>query len=132
MYTALQQGAIDGTELVYDNITSGNLHEVLDYVIETKHFLLINFEVISSQWFNSLPKDYQNILVEECDKAGLETSYAIQENTEKLKKIVQEKGMTIITDVDMEAFQKAGEGAYKALDLLGVREQVYEELKSVK
>lgn len=132
VYTAIQQGAIDGAELVYDNITGANLFEVLKYVVETKHFLLVNFEVVSSKWFNSLPKEYQQILEEECDKAGLETSYEIERNTEEIKKFVQQKGMTIITDIDMEAFKKAGEGAYRALNLMQVRDEVRKQMEAVK
>jgi len=131
IYTGLQQNAVDGAELVYDNITAGNLYEVLDYVNETGHFLLINFQVVSSKWFNSLPEEYQKILVEECDKAGLETSYLIQENTEKVKEIVQEKGMTIVEDVDKEAFMEAGKAAYEVLGLTEVREQIYQELEAL-
>lgn len=132
IYTGLQQGAVDGAELVYDNITAGKLYEVLKYVDETGHFLLINFEVISKKWFDSLPAEYQKILVEECDKVGLETSYKIQENTEATKKVVQEKGMIVISDVDIEAFKKAGVDAYKALNLMGPREQVFKELAQQK
>lgn len=132
IYTALQQGAVDGAELVYDNITAGKLYEVLKYVNETGHFLLINFQVISSKWFDQLPADYQKVLVEECDKTGLETSYLIEKNTEAVKKIVQEKGMQIITDVDLEAFKKAGIKAYEVLNLLEARERVLQEMASVK
>lgn len=132
IYTALQQGAVDGAELVYDNITAGKLYEVIKFVDETGHFLLINFQVISSKWFDSLPADYQKILTEECDKAGLETSYQIQENTEAVKKIVQEKGMTVISDIDIEAFKEAGKAAYEKLDLMGAREQVFKELAEIK
>lgn len=128
MYTAIQQGAIEGAELVYDNIFDQSLHEVLEYVNETGHFLLINFEVISAQWFKSLPEEYQKILVEECDRAGLEVSYQIQENTEALKQRVAEAGMVIHTDIDIDAFKKAGLAAYEKMGLLEVREMIYKEL----
>ncbi len=131
IYTGLQQGAVDGAELVYDNITAGNLYEVLDYVVETGHFLLINFQVVSSKWFDSLPEEYQQILVEECDKAGLETSYLIAENTAKVKETVQEEGMTVIEDIDLEAFMEAGKAAYEVLGLTEVREQLYKELETI-
>ena len=71
-------------------------------------------------------------MVEECDKAGLETSYQIQENTEAVKKIVQEKGMTVISDLDIEAFKKAGKKAYEVLNLMEAREQVFKEMAQVK
>lgn len=128
IYPALQQRAADGVELVYDNIIDASLYEVLRYVNETKHFLLINFEVISEKWFRSLPEEYQKILVEECNRAGLETSYLIQENTNKVRQEVQRRGMVIITDVDLEAFRKAGEAAYERLGLAEVRRQLYQEL----
>ncbi len=131
IYTGLQQGAVDGAELVYDNITAGNLYEVLDYVNETGHFLLINFQVVSNKWFQSLPEEYKKILVEECDKAGLETSYLIAEKTAETKQIVQDKGMTVIEDVNLEAFKEAGLAAYEKLNLLDDREQIYKELEQV-
>jgi len=132
MYSAIQQKAIDGAELVYDNIGDQSLNEVLDYVNETAHFLLINFQVISADWFNKLPEEYQQILVEECDKAGIETSYLIQENTENVKALAQANGMTIVTDIDMAAFQEAGKAAYEKLGLLEVKEQITKELNELK
>ena len=99
MYSALQSKAIDGCELVYANIVGGNLYEVLKYSSETGHILLINFEVTSAKWFNSLPPEYQQIVVEECDKAGLETSRKIMEQLEEEhKQTCIEKGMEIVTD----------------------------------
>ncbi len=128
IYPALQQRAIDGAELVYDNIIDGSLYEVLRYVNETKHFLLINFEVVSEKWFRSLPAEYQRILVEEANRAGLETSRFIEANTAKVREEVQRRGMTIITDIDYDAFRKAGEAAYERLGLAEVRRQLYQQL----
>jgi len=131
IYTALQQKAVDGAELVYANIFGANLFEVLKYVSETKHFLLINFEVVSSKWFDSLPEEYQKILVEECDRAGLETSYGMEEGIPDFRKRAQEKGMTIIQDIDIEAFKEAGKAAYEVLGIADVREQIIKELEAL-
>jgi len=131
IYTALQQKAVDGAELVYANIFGANLFEVLKYVSETKHFLLINFEVVSAKWFDSLPEEYQKILVEECDRAGLETSYGMEEGIPDFRKRAEEKGMTIIQDIDIEAFKEAGKAAYEVLGIADVREQIIKELKAL-
>ncbi|MBE3113454.1 MAG: C4-dicarboxylate TRAP transporter substrate-binding protein [Actinobacteria bacterium] len=131
IYTALQQKAADGAELVYANIFGANLFEVLKYVSETKHFLLINFEVVSSKWFDSLPEEYQKILVEECDRAGLETSYGMEEGIPDFRKRAEEKGMTIIQDIDIEAFKEAGKAAYEVLGIADVREQIIKELEAL-
>lgn len=130
IYTAIQTKAVDGAELVYANIVGGKLYEVLKYASETGHILLINFEVVSSKWFNTLPPEYQKILVEECDKAGVNTSLSImKELNEKFKQEVISKGVQVITDPDIDAFMKAGEGAYKVLKLLDARDQLLKEVK---
>jgi len=128
MYPALQQKAIDGVELVYNNIPAGRFYEVLKYASETAHIMLINFEVISAKFFNSLPANYQRILVEECDKAGLETSKKIFASEKEVKKQLIAKGMTAVEDCDIAAFKKVGEKAYEALKITDAKNQVYKEL----
>ena len=128
IYPGLQQRAIDGAELVYPNITAANLHEVLSHGSETGHILLVNFQVVSSQWFDSLPEDYQTALVEECRAAGQETSELIRQAAEEAKAQLIERGMTIIEDVDRETFREAGQQAYETLGIAEARDQVHREI----
>jgi tripartite ATP-independent transporter DctP family solute receptor len=128
MYPALQQKAIDGVELVYNNIPAGRFYEVLKYADETAHIMLINFEVISAKFFNSLPANYQKILVDECDKAGLETSKKIFASEKEVKKQLIAKGMVAVEDCDIAAFKKAGEKAYEVLKITDAKNQVYKEM----
>jgi len=129
MYPALQQKVVDGVELVYNNIPAGRFYEVLKYVSETGHIMLVNFEVISAKWFNALPAHYQEILVEECDKAGIETSKLIIEKLEKeVKADLIKRGMIVVDNVDLPAFRKAGEKAYEVLNIADVKAKVFKEL----
>jgi TRAP-type transport system periplasmic protein len=128
MYPGLQQKAIDGVELVYNNIPAGRFYEVLKYVSETRHIMLINFEVISAKFFNSLPADYQKILVEECDKAGEETSKRIFQLEAEVKKDLQKRGMTVVDNVNLAAFRKAGDKAYEVLKISQAKEAVHKEI----
>ncbi|MES2685306.1 MAG: C4-dicarboxylate TRAP transporter substrate-binding protein [Pseudomonadota bacterium] len=128
MYPALQQKAIDGVELVYNNIPGGRFYEVLKYANETKHIMLINFEVVSSKWFDTLPKDYQAALVEECDKAGEDTSRDILRLEGEVRTQLKGRGMTIVQDVDLAAFRKAGDKAYEVLKLTDVKNAVHKEI----
>jgi tripartite ATP-independent transporter DctP family solute receptor len=127
MYPALQQKAIDGVELVYNNIPAGRFYEVLKYASETSHIMLINFEVISAKFFNSLPANYQKILLDECDKAGLETSKKIFASEKEVKKELIAKGMVAVEDCDIAAFKKAGEKAYEVLKITDAKAKVYKE-----
>jgi TRAP-type transport system periplasmic protein len=129
MYPALQSKVMDGVELVYNNIPAGRFYEVLKYVTESRHIMLVNFEAISAKWFNSLPPDYQNILVEECDKAGIETSKLIMEKLEKeVKADLIKRGMIVVDNVDIAAFKKAGEKAYEVLKISDVKNKVFKEI----
>jgi tripartite ATP-independent transporter DctP family solute receptor len=130
MYPALQQKAMDGVELVYNNIPAGRFYEVLKYVSETHHIMLVNYEVISSKWFNALPPDYQKILVEECEKAGIETSKLIMDKLEKEVKadLTTKRGMIVVDNVDIPAFKKAGEKAYEVLKIADVKKKIFDEI----
>jgi tripartite ATP-independent transporter DctP family solute receptor len=128
MYPGLQQQAIDGVELVYANIPGGRFYEVLKYANETRHIMLINFQVVSSQWFDALPAEHQTVLVEECKTAGRETSEKIAAAADAIKADLQTKGMEIVTDVDIEAFRKAGEKAYEALGIADAKKALDAEM----
>ena len=129
MYPGLQQRAIDGVELVWNNIPAGRFNEVLRYGNETRHILLINFQVVSARWFQGLPAEYRTALVEECRKAGQETSRRIVELEDKVRKDLQAKGMTVVSDIDIEAFKRAGARAYEVLGITDAYEAVQREMR---
>jgi len=128
MYPGLQQKAIDGVELVYNNIPGGRFYEVLKFANETRHIMLINFEVVSAKWFASLPAEYQRILVEECDRAGEATSRRIFQLENEVEQDLKKRGMTVVEDVDLAAFRKAGDKAYEVLKIKDAKDQVYKEI----
>ena len=128
MYPGLQQRAIDGVELVYNNIPGGKFYEVLKFANETKHIMLINFEVVSAKWFDSLPQDYQQALIEECDKAGEATSKHIFKLEAEVEQQLKGRGMTIVKDADLAAFRRAGDRAYEVLKIKDAKDAVYREI----
>lgn len=130
VFLGIEQGSVDGADLVYRNVTGAKLYDVAKYMSETSHILLINFEIMSKAYFDKLPPEYQQILVEECDRAGLETSKRMEEEAIQLKDELRKNGVTIIekSEIDLEAFKAAGEKAYETLGLTQVRDEIYKEL----
>jgi TRAP-type transport system periplasmic protein len=128
MYPGLQQRAIDGVELVYNNIPGPRFYEVLKYVSETGHIMLINFQVVSAKWFATLPNDVQTALVEECQAAGNETSQQILTSEQVVKADLIKRGMTVVDKVDLAAFRKAGEEAYRKLNVVDAKNAVHQEI----
>jgi TRAP-type C4-dicarboxylate transport system substrate-binding protein len=101
---------------------------VLKHANETKHIMLINFEVVSAKWFDGLPKELQQILIEECDKAGEETSKEIFRLEAEVEQQLKGRGMTINKDVDLAAFRKAGDKAYEVLNIQDAKATVHKEI----
>jgi tripartite ATP-independent transporter DctP family solute receptor len=128
MYPALQQRAIDGVELVYNNIPGGRFYEVLKFANETRHIMLLNFEVVSAKFFDGLPPDYEKALVEECNNVGAQTSARVLKLEDEVREQLRKRGMTIVQDVDIAAFRKAGEQAYQKLNLMDARRAVYADI----
>lgn len=130
LYSGIQTKTVDGAGNVNVNTYNGKLYEVAEYLIETKHILLINFEIVSAKWFNSLPVEYQKILQEECDRAGQEVSREVEQFSEEAKAKLAEAGMIIIPyeDIDIPAFKAAGISAYEKLGILADYKQVQSEI----
>jgi tripartite ATP-independent transporter DctP family solute receptor len=127
VYPGMQTKAIDGAELSFTAGYNMKFYEVAKYACDTRHILLINFEVISSKWFNALPAAYQKILEEECDKAGLEVSRNYMDVLDpQSAKDLAAKGVTIVpaSEIDLAAFRAAGEAAYQKLSLTEARNKI--------
>jgi hypothetical protein len=50
------------------------------------------------------------------------------EAADKAEATLRERGMTIVEDVDKEAFRAAGEAAYEALGLVDAKNKVHAEI----
>lgn len=64
VYTALQQGTIDGLDNPIDTYFRLKHHEAAPNVTLTKHGALSDSIVVSKLWFDQLPKDLQELLLE--------------------------------------------------------------------
>ncbi|MDR1932899.1 MAG: C4-dicarboxylate TRAP transporter substrate-binding protein [Spirochaetales bacterium] len=130
IYTGIQTKVVDGCELPYNAANNLKIFEVAKYVIETGHIFQLNAMVVSHAWLQKLPQNYQSILISECDKAGLEASKALADQTAASKKNMTDKGITVIgrDQLDMQAFIRESAKAYAALGLTDVRAAVYRDI----
>lgn len=130
LYNGIQTGTVDGAELPAPAARALSVEEVADYIIETRHIYQMNVQVVSAQWFDSLPEEYQEIVVEECDKAGLEATQALEEKADEDMQYLIDSGMTLIPweDLDREAFRESGQQAYEELGVVDAKEAIYREL----
>jgi len=64
MYSALQQGVVDGQENPIASIIQDRTYEVQKYLILDGHTNSYTMFIMSERFFNSLPKDLQKIVLE--------------------------------------------------------------------
>ncbi|NLM94723.1 MAG: TRAP transporter substrate-binding protein [Firmicutes bacterium] len=109
MYMALQTGLADGQESPLSWQRDQKYWEVQKYVMKTGHFIQNNGIAINEQFYQRLPDDIKQILVEEAAKMAEEaTANYIRANQEAEADLVA-NGMIIVDDVDIAAFRKASE-----------------------
>lgn len=130
VYTAIQQGVIDGQENPLSLIYSSKFSEVNKFLVKTEHVREPIAMVISSNKFNSLSPEQQNTLMEAAN--GQAKKYVIEQvdkgNSEFLTKL-QEEGMTLV-EPDLAAFQAKLEG-FVDTQFPEVKE-LYEKIQSAK
>ncbi|MGJ9385624.1 TRAP transporter substrate-binding protein [Salipaludibacillus sp. CF4.18] len=102
LFTALQQGTVDGQENPFATIYLEGFYEVQDYVSDTHHIYSPFVFLMSKSFYDTLPEDYQEVV----DNAALEAGKYQRElnreaNDEYLDSLVEE-GMTF-TEISDEA-----------------------------
>ena len=88
VYSALQQGVIDGQENTISNIYTKKFYEVQKYMTISNHGYLGYLVVMSKKFYDSLPKDLQEAVKQAMKEATQkERIWAKELNEEHLKKI---------------------------------------------
>ena len=105
VYSALQQGVIDGQENTISNIYTKKFYEVQKYMTLSNHGYLGYLVVMSKKFYDSLPEDLQKAVKQAMKEAtAKERIWADELNKENLKKIEEyaqkTKKLTIYTLTD--------------------------------
>lgn len=106
VFTALQQGTIDGQENPYEMIYSNSLYEVQKYMILTRHVRALIWFGVSEKFWKTLTPDQQKLLSETATEAAALNDKLLLAGDADLEKKLQEKGMIFIKP-DLEKFTEA-------------------------
>lgn len=119
LFTALQQGAMDGQENPITNIYTNRIYEVQKYITLTGHVYDTTVVLMSKKFFDKLDPRLQEIIM----KAGREaTDYQrklAQEQEKSLLEEIKKGGKNVITELSQDqimAFKKAAEPVYKQFE----------------
>ena len=111
LFTDLQQKTVDGQEnptaLIYNNA----LYEAQKYMSVSEHVFTAVALNIASDFYNSLPEDYQAAIKEAAENTMEYQRELITEENESLLSEIEAAGVevTVLTDEQKAAFQKVAE-----------------------
>lgn len=124
LYTALQQGVVDGCEGAAETIQTGGMGEVTKYGSLTKQFYSAVPLFISEQVFQNLTPEQQTALQEAAIEARDFERQIIREREAEFFKKLEEQGV-IFNEPDLAPFQEAVKPLYdKYADEVGGKELI--------
>ena len=105
VYTALQQGTIDGTDHTPANVAANSWYEICKYYSLTEHFTIPDPVFVSKTWFDRLSPENQAALIEAGQKFADKWNNEIWPSADAAGlKVLKEKGMEVL-EVDKEQFK---------------------------
>ena len=106
LYSALETGAVDAQEHPLPILWAGKFYEVQDYLTLTNHAYSPLILAMNKPKFESLPPEYQTILVEAAREAA---DYQRDLNAKQAAEIiagVKEEGVEVIEQIDTAPFRQ--------------------------
>lgn len=128
VYTALQQGTIDGGENPLSTLYGRKHHEVAKYLIMDGHVLNFTNWVCSSMWFDGLTPEQQEALIETGKEAGVYNNELQAEADEYYKGLMIDEGVTVVepTEEVLEGFREKAKAFYDEGATFGWSDGLYD------
>lgn len=111
VYTALQQGTIDGLENPLPVLYNGKFHEVAKYLTLDGHIKNFTTLICGAEFFNTLTPEQQQLLIETGYEAGVYNNKLQEEVTQETLEKLKAEGVEII-EVDSQEFKEASKEFY--------------------
>jgi tripartite ATP-independent transporter DctP family solute receptor len=114
LFSALEQGVVDGQENPWNTIYTSSFYEVQQYATETNHVWSPLPMLISESFWEQLDPQYQRLIEEAADQSGRYQRQISQEYSQAAKDRVIEAGMEVteLNDQQLEAFRDAAQPVY--------------------
>ena len=128
VYTALQQGTIDGGENPLSTLYGRKHHEVAKYLIMDGHVLNFTNWVCSSMWFDGLTPEQQEALIETGKEAGVYNNELQAEADEYYKGLMIDEGVTVVepTEEVLQGFRDKAKAFYDLGSTFGWSDGLYD------
>ena len=114
LYSALQQGIVDGQENPIQNIYNAKFYEVQDHLAVTNHIYNSGFIVIRKDLYDTMPEDLKEIVNTCITEAQDWQIQYVADNDSKMLAEIEAYGVAI-TYPDLAEMEEAMSGAYEMM-----------------
>lgn len=111
LYSALQQGVVDGQENPIQNIYNNKFYEVQKFLAITNHIYNSGYVVMNRELFDGMPKDLQQIILTAIANAEAWQMQLCSDNDNALLEKIKAAGVTVTTP-NISEFMRAVEPVY--------------------
>lgn len=131
VYTALQQGTIDGGENPLSTLYGRKHHEVAKYLILDGHVMNFTNWICSATWFDGLTPEQQKALVETGYEAGVYNNELQAKAQDYYLDLMKKEGVTVVVPDEevLKGFRTKAEDFYKLGDLFKWSDGLYQKVK---
>ncbi len=131
LYMALQQGVAEGQENALGTIDSKKYYEVQKFVILTGHMYQSQVIVMNAKFFNSLPDNYQKVILDAVKEAREYNNKLQLEADQKALEKFARLGMTIVKP-NVELFRENAKKFMPELYPIWGGQQLYDRIVAVR
>jgi tripartite ATP-independent transporter DctP family solute receptor len=125
VFSALQQGVIDGQENPLSVIYARKVYEANKYVAMTNHQYSLVWVLINEDTFQALPKDLQKVVLDAAKEAEVFEHEIAKQEWAAMQATLESNGV-VFTQPDVTGFREATKDVYKSFpELARFVEKIY-------
>jgi tripartite ATP-independent transporter DctP family solute receptor len=130
VFTALQQGVVDGLEIPVASIYSSKYHELCDYMVETDHIYTAAAVCFSRAFWDKLSAEEQGWFEQAAVKAADDEVRFVREGEARKVQEMKDFGCTVVSLPDKTPFRDAVKPLYEEYKGV-VGEEFYNKIMSI-
>lgn len=130
VYNGLQTGIVDGQENPLETFYSAGYQEVQKYIINTNHMYKPAFVNINNDFFESLPEEYQNIILEAAEESHQHAAKLLEESEQEMIDELEESGIIFI-DPNLDEYIEATQSVRDNIGREVWGDEVYEQIVEI-
>jgi C4-dicarboxylate-binding protein DctP len=117
VYTALQQGIVEGIENPEDVVVRHKHHEVAKYYTYSNHGALSSGIFVNKRWFDSLPRDLQDAVRKAGEAAAREAPQIMKRHQQSAAQEMVRSGVTIsrLPEAEVAKLREASKAVWEEI-----------------